>query len=345
MAARRILERFSPGAKPAEPARVPLRAAPGHLRHRLESRTRWITAAASPLLVTAFFQEPVWLAANLLGFGLIWTGMAMTREGLQAEAAYDARTTARRPAYPRKLIGGLTAGAGLAVGAAEPGSLVGAGVIGAVGAVLHTLSFGTDPMRDKGLEGVDQFQQDRVARVVAEAERHLASMQTAIARTNDDTLIGVVDDFARKARRMAGRIEDDPAQLNAARRYLGVWLLGARDATVRFADLYVASKDAEARLSWLALMADLTNEFAARQATMIEGGRTDMDIEVAVLRERLAREGLASAPSTRFGAARPGRATTAAPAGPAQLRDERGLDDLFAMPERAREPAEPPKRD
>ena len=38
-----------------------------------------------------------------------------TREGLQAEAAYDARRIARRPAIPRKLFGGILTGLGLAI--------------------------------------------------------------------------------------------------------------------------------------------------------------------------------------------------------------------------------------
>jgi hypothetical protein len=36
---------------------------------------------------------------------------------LQAEAAYDARRIARRPAIPRKLFGGILTGLGLAIGA------------------------------------------------------------------------------------------------------------------------------------------------------------------------------------------------------------------------------------
>lgn len=307
---------------PADAPPLPIQAAPGHLRHRLESRTRWITAAASPLLLSAFFQDPFGLATNLGGFALIAGGMVMTRQGLQAEAAYDARRVAKRPALPRKLFGGLLAGAGLAIGSAEPHALLGAGVVGVVGAALHWLSFGSDPMRDKGLEGVDSFQQGRVARIVAEAEGHLTAMQDAIARTGDPRLQDVVADFAAKARALYARIEENPAEVAAARRYLGVWLLGARDATMRFADLYAATGDRDARLAWLALMADLTTEFAARSARMMAGGRADMEIEMAVLRDRLAREGLAGQPAT-----------------PRQLQDDRTttLDALLRpTPERER---------
>ena len=39
------------------------------------------------------------------------------------------------------------------------------------GAGLHLASFGLDPLKSKGMEGIDTYQQDRVARVGDEAEK------------------------------------------------------------------------------------------------------------------------------------------------------------------------------
>ena len=120
--AKRFGGRFSPKAGPE--AGPPARPAPGEVRHPHEGRTKWITVMASPFLLTAFFQgDPVVMATSLAGFGITAGAMWMTREGLQAEAAYDARRVARRPAIPRKLFGGVLTGLGLAVGSAEPGAL------------------------------------------------------------------------------------------------------------------------------------------------------------------------------------------------------------------------------
>ena len=49
-------------------------------------------------------------------------------------------------------------------------------LFGSVAAVLHVVAFGTDPLRDKGAEGVDEMQSDRVMRAVDEAERLLSDM-------------------------------------------------------------------------------------------------------------------------------------------------------------------------
>ena len=314
--AKRFGGRFSPqGSRPEGPdPRRPARPAPGELRHPLESRTRWVTIMAIPFLISAFWQDPTGLATQLIAFGTIASAMWMTREGLQAEAAYDARRVARRPAIPRKLFGGILTGLGLAIGAYVPGAEIGAGIIGVAGALLHWLAFGPDPMADKGMEGVDSFQQDRAQRIVAEGEAHLKAMQDAILRTGDRRLEARVGMFAATARDMFARVEEDPGDIAAVRRYLGVYLQGARDATVKFADLYAQTQDPRAREDYENLLRDLETEFAARTRKLIEGGRSDLDIEIGVLRDRLAREGLRPA---------------ATPPEPAELERTMTLDDLL----------------
>ena len=283
--AQRFGGRYSPGAQDVpQPKGAPA--------HPLESRVKWITVAAIPFLIGAFWQGPLGLVTNLAAFGIVALGGVLTREGLQAEAAYDARRVARRPAWPRKLAGGVLTGLGLAIGAWAPGAVAGAALIGMAGLALHYLAFGPDPMRDKGMEGIDSFQQDRVARFVAEGEGYLKGTQDAILRSGDARLQARVAVFAETARELFRRVEEDPGDLAAARRYLGVYLMGARDATVKFADLYAQTRDAAARADYEALLSDLEGNFAARTRSLIEKGRTDFDIEMQVLRERLAREGV-----------------------------------------------------
>ncbi len=179
------------------------------------------------------------------------------------------------------------------MGAVEPGAVAGAAVLGFVAAILHWLAFGPDPTTDKGMAGIDPFQQDRVARMVTEAEAYLKDMSQAITRTGDRHLEARVSMFAATARTVFDRVEQDPSDLAAARRYLGVYLMGARDATVKFSDVYAQTRDPRARADYEALLNDLETNFAALSDRLREGGRSDMDIEISVLRDRLAREGVA----------------------------------------------------
>ena len=286
--AKRFGGRFSPGMQKDNLNPAP----PAPIRHRLAGRPKYVTIAAVPFLFGAFFQDPAGMAASLAAFGTIASAMWMTGEGLAAEAAYEVRRVARRPAIPRKLFGSVLTGLGLGLGAAEPGSLAGAGLIGATGMVLHWLAFGADPMRDKGMAGVDEFQGERAQKMIEEGEGHLSQMRDAIRRTGDRWLEARVDRFAATVEDLFDRVRSNPGDLSAARRYMGVYLMGARDATVKFADLYRRTQDPETRASFETFLDDLEKDFSAKSQHLLEGDRADLDIEISVLRERLAREGV-----------------------------------------------------
>lgn len=294
--------------------------------HRLASRPKWVTLAATPFLAGAFFQPPLAMAADLAAFGLIALAMWLTREGLAAEAAYDQRRVARRPVLPRKLLGGVLAGGGLAIGAAEPGAIVGAAAIGLAGTALHWLSFGADPMRDKGMDEAGSFQQSRASRMIDEGEAQLVLMQRAVSRLGDRQLDARVASFSATVRELFDRVRDNPGDLSATRRYLGVYLLGAREATEKFAALQARAADPQSRAEFETFLDDLEKDFGSRRDRLLQADRSDLDIEISVLRERLAREGLHPVPET------------AAPR-PLTFDEARRLDSLLADPQ---QPSRPP---
>ena len=265
----------------------------GRRRTRAGGRVNVLFFAPFAFLLTGFQKDPAGLALNLVAFGLLILAAWLTREGIRAQEAYEARNIARRPAIPRKLFASVITGAGLFVGGIVPGgSWFTPVVYGVLGAVVHFLAFGPDPMKDKGMAGVDRYENDRVARAVDAAEKHLEAMRDAILRAGDRQLEQRVDRFANAARLMFRRIEEDPRDLTASRKYLSVYLQGAEDATAKFADLYARSRDAKARQDYEALLNDLEANFTARTEYLLGNDRSDLDVEIEVLRERLAREGV-----------------------------------------------------
>lgn len=293
MMAERFGGKYSPGgAKPGNtPPGPPRNAYDGKRRSGAGGKSNMLFVVPAVFLFSAFGGDPQDLVLGLSAFGLMELGAWLTREGIIAQDAYDARNVARRPAIPRKLFGAVLTGLGLAAGGyAGDGGLVYPLLFGVIGAGLHLLAFGPDPLRDKGMEGVDSFQTDRVARAVDEGEKHLAAMKDAILRAGDRQLEARVDRFVTAARALFRSVESDPGDLTAARKYLGVYLMGARDATVKFADLYAQNRDPSARAAYDALLTDLETNFAARSTALLSNNRTDLDIEIDVLRERLQRE-------------------------------------------------------
>ncbi|OOY10513.1 5-bromo-4-chloroindolyl phosphate hydrolysis family protein [Thioclava sp. F36-7] len=300
--AQRYGGKYSPQGPASGPDLHDPRSVPPHrrpdARHPEEGRPFWIVAAALPFLLGAFGEGPFALARALGAFALI-AGAAWTiREGLRAEFAYVARSSAKRPAFPRKILGSVAYGLGLALGAQAPElGVIGAAGIGAIGTVVSLVAFGIDPLKDKGMDGVDEFQQERVARVVKEGEAYLAEMRKAITPSGERVLITRVEQFATTARDLFRAVEEDPGDLAQARRYMTVYLEGARDATIKFADLWRNTRDQKARDDYAALLDDLEANFTARTRKMLEDGREGLEIEIDVLRDRLAREGVV--PTTR----------------------------------------------
>jgi hypothetical protein len=225
---------------------------------------------------------------GLAAGGLLVLAAWLTREGIRAEAAFHARTLARRPAIPRKLLGAVLTGAALALGGLTANQgIVYPALYALVGAALHLGAFGLDPMADKGMAGIDAFQTGRVAHAVEEGDKYLAGMRDAILRVQDRSLERRVDRFTTAARSLFRTIEADPGDLTAARKYLSVYLMGARDATVKFADHYDRVRDPATRADFEALLTDLETTFAEKSKTFLTNSRSDLDVEIAVLRDRL----------------------------------------------------------
>ncbi|MGR3662608.1 MAG: 5-bromo-4-chloroindolyl phosphate hydrolysis family protein [Paracoccaceae bacterium] len=265
----------------------------GKRRTKAGGRVNLLFLAPLPLAVRAFTQDPTGLALNLMACGALLLAAWLTRDGILAQEAFDARKIARKPAIPRKSFGSVLTGLGLFIAAyASNDTLLNPMIFGVLGTVLHGFSFGLDPMRDKGMEGIDTFQQDRVARAVSEAEKRLATMKEAIQRAGVPALENRVDRFQTTARDMFRTIEEDPRDLTAARKYLSVYLVGARDATIKFADIYARNRDATARADYEALLDDLEKNFSARTEALLKDNKSDLNIEIEVLRERLERDGI-----------------------------------------------------
>ncbi|SFC51289.1 5-bromo-4-chloroindolyl phosphate hydrolysis family protein [Tropicimonas isoalkanivorans] len=291
--AQRFGGKYSPDSDEADTSSAaPL--APKAERARGAARVNLLYLAPIPLLFSAFGHGATGMALDLGAAAVLVFGVYTLSEGLKAEAAYEARKVARRPALPRKILAAALAGFGvfLASFSHQTGGILEPLIYGAVAVALHLTAFGIDPLANKNVDGVDDFQRDRVARVVDEAEEQLARMGQAIAKAGDRKLERRVEGFQATARHMCRTVEEDPRDLTAARKFLVVYLQGAAEATVKFADIYSRRRDPEARANYIALLDDLERNFSAKTETLLVSDRAALDVEIEVLRDRLQREGV-----------------------------------------------------
>ena len=297
--AERFGGKYSPGGPAGQGAPAPQPAPFRNGRARKVSlRARMLFLLPLPLLFAGLGSigrgDAPGMIGELGGFaGLVFAAWLLN-EGLRAEEAYAARSVARAPAIPRKLFAAVITGASIllaGVMSLDQG-LAGALVFGLVAAGAQLVAFGLDPMRKKGLAGSDELTTERVARAIDRAEALVGETTDAGKRIGDRRLEGRIDRLCDQARAVFREIEQDPRDLSRARTFLSVYLLGLRDATVKFADLWSRSQDAEARTRYEALLADLETSFASHRSQLLLENRSDLDIEIEVLRERLQQDGL-----------------------------------------------------
>lgn len=291
--ARRFGGKYSPDGSTQTPGNDPTPAYKGAEVSPVGARSNVLFIPGIVLAALSLNDGAVGLAVGLAGAGMLTLGAWLLRDGLQAQAAYDVRKVARRPAIPRKLFAAVACGIGAAIAAwrSEPGLLAPL-IFGGAATVLHIGAFGIDPMRDKGMEGVDTFQQDRVARVVDEAEKYLASMKDAVRRADDRQVEARVERFTVKVREMIRTVEEDPRDLTAAKKFLGVYLMGARDAAVKFSDINARKPDRGAKSDFMMLLTDLEETFDKKIDKLLLDNNADLSVEIEVLRDRLHREGV-----------------------------------------------------
>ena len=68
--------------------------------------------------------------------------------------------------------------------------------------------------------------------------------------------------------------------------------MGAKDAAIKFADIYSRTRDRGAKTDFMMLLTDLEESFDKKIEKLLEDDNADLNIEIEVLRERLQREGV-----------------------------------------------------
>jgi hypothetical protein len=265
---------------------------------RVNLRARLMFLLPLPLLFAGLGAIGRGSAAEMLaeigGFTGLMFSAWLLNEGLRAEESYDARVIARPPAIPRKIFAAALTGVSIAVvGMFSLGQgLFGGLAFGVLASLAHLAAFGIDPMKRKGMDGVDAFATERVAKAVDRAEGLVRDILSAAERIRDRRVEGRIERLCAQARDVFRTVEEDPADFSRARTFMSVYLLGLRDATRKFADLYGRTRDPETLREYEALLTDLETSFTNHRTDLLTDNRSDLDIEIEVLRERLQQDGL-----------------------------------------------------
>jgi len=308
MSAKRFGGQFSPGGDPDPSAggSKPVNKFRGRKAASVDIRAMLLFVLPTPILLAAFNAigdgAPLRLVFLLVAYVSLMLGAWLVREGQKAHDAYDARDIAKAPAFPRKLVAAFLAGIGvfLASWMSAPaesflqfsGQFFTALIFGVIAIAAHIVAFGIDPMKAKGLEsGIHAAELERVTTALDKAESKLKNIEALAHQLRDREIDDRVGRLNATVRDMISIVEKDPRDMSRARRYLGVYLKGAEDATRKYAENHERLDDPKIREDYMALLTDLEASFKRGKDTLLLDDKTDLEVEIEVLRDRLGQEG------------------------------------------------------
>ena len=231
---------------------------------------------------------------NAVCYGLFLAGALLLRRGLRSEAEYDRRRVAKAP-WPLKTIGSgviaLATGITAWSGAHHPPVM--AGAFSLVALLGCYLSYGFDPRGAKRFtdrDGVDTT--DRVLEALTQAEASIAAIEQTTRNIRNAELNSRLRRIVEQARRILTMLEEDPRDLRRARKFLNVYLDGARQVTEGYAKTHGRVTAPELEDNFRRVLATIEEVFQEQQQKLLETDVTDLDVQIEVLTTQLKREGV-----------------------------------------------------
>jgi len=241
------------------------------------------------------------IMADLVGVGikggaglLFLTAAWLTNRGLAAERAYDKRAVAAAPKLPQKLIGALVTGlaATLIARLGLGYGLLLAVVHGGAAVTGHIFLYGPDPRADKG-EAAGGFTAEEIQDTIEEAEAKIAAMEAAREAIGNAELSDRLTRIAGRARDVLSALEANPKDIRRARRFLHVYLDGAQQVAVKYAQTHQQSAAPELESGFRRVLASIEKVFGEQYEKLLADDVLDLDIQMEVLADQMEKEGVA----------------------------------------------------
>ncbi|WP_027160211.1 5-bromo-4-chloroindolyl phosphate hydrolysis family protein [Methylobacter luteus] len=230
---------------------------------------------------------------NAIGFGLYMLAAWCVRKGLQAEHIYN-KSRIARPPQPLKMtaaiIAALTTGMVAWLGAGRPLPVA---LLFAVGAFLGMyLSYGFDPRKEKNIVAAHGYSRDEILQTLEDSSRIIRGIEQANDRIRNAELNQRIERICEIADSILAEIEADPRDIRRARKFLNVYLDGARQVTEGYAKTHPQTQSGELEQNFRNVLETIESVFQEQHQKLLEEDVFDLDVKIEVLATQLKREGI-----------------------------------------------------
>lgn len=248
--------------------------------------------AVSPLLYKAIETPTV---QNVLGYGVITLifglGLFLLALGKKHSAIYTNASVAGASDLPLKSLGSgalALASAGLVVFDGGGAALATATAIAV--AVFSVVAFGLDPRQTKGLDTQEDRDLHHLETLAAKVGAKMEEVHKSVSHLAVPQVTTQVRAFDTAVNNLLSAVTDDPSRTGGLRKYFGVYLDGAANASKKFAAVYRGTGCETTKAEYLAFMTKLTRAYIQKARDYAEEGSTALEIELDVMDDYLTGE-------------------------------------------------------
>ncbi len=155
------------------------------------------------------------------------------------------------------------------------------------------LRYGFDPQHDKNkntsLVGVTT---EELVEIFEEAENNIEEIDRSAKRIKNHELKNRLSRISKKTRGILELIEKDPKDLRRARKFLKVYLKGARTVSTQYAASHNDDDNFELEQNFRNVLDTIESVIEEQHAKLLENNILDLDIKIEVLEAQLKHEGV-----------------------------------------------------
>lgn len=246
-------------------------------------------AALLPVGIAALFKGDLSeLFQSSLAFFLVVLAAVFTRKGLRATAEYEARALSAPPP-PYRYYGLFLASTASFVVARllNDYSIAESLAFTVLTALGYFLYYELDPRREKLVEGVGGYSTEELAEIIREAQERIDDIESQKLKLGDSEVSQQLARIVGLAEDVLGILESKPKQLRQARRFMNVYLDGAREVTVGYASMFDKTQNVELHNNFRDVLNTIENSFLEQREKLLSNDLLDLDIQIEVLKKQM----------------------------------------------------------
>lgn len=230
-------------------------------------------------------------------FAVYLIAASIARHGFKLQGEYERRKLARAPSTPYKtiaalFIGGASAALDWWTSSFAFGSLLGSVLVGAAAFLGFALYYGLDPRKDKTGTLSLGVSLEEVLDALNAANVKIDAIDAARRNIHNPEFNSRLQRITDKAREVIASIEDDPARLDRARKFLKVYLDGTQRVTEGYARTHQGQTPAALETNFSRVLDSIEQTFTEQQTKLLADNTFDLDVQIEVLETQLKREGV-----------------------------------------------------